>query len=73
MAIHILRYDYRSEQDKVPTLDELNLKLRLPGNFGNLEVFSPSDAPQVELEVSDDLYHLALKNIPLYSIILLKV
>ena len=58
VAIHILRYDCRSEQNKVPTLDELNLKLRLPGSFGNLEVFSPSDAPEVRLEVSGDLHLL---------------
>jgi hypothetical protein len=71
-AIHILRYDYDSQQDKVPELDELNFKLRLPGNFGSLEVFSPSEPPQATLEVSGDIYHLKLKNIPLYSIILLK-
>jgi hypothetical protein len=72
VAIHILLYDYRSEQDKVPMLDELNLKLRVPGKFDRLEVFSPSDAPHVQLEVSGDLHHLALKSIPLYTIILLK-
>jgi hypothetical protein len=72
VAVHILRYDYDSQQDKVPDLEELNLKLRLPGEFGRLEVFSPCEPPQVELEVSDDVHQLRLKNIPLYSIILLK-
>jgi hypothetical protein len=56
----------------VPALDELTLDLRLPGSFGSLEVFSPGEPPQAELEVSGDLPRLALKNIPLYSIILLK-
>jgi hypothetical protein len=72
VAIHIIRYDYDSQQDKVLALDELNLKLRLPGSFSSLEVFSPSEPPQAKLEVSGDVYHLALKNIPLYSIVLLK-
>jgi hypothetical protein len=72
VAIHLLRYDYDSQQDKVPSLDELNLKLRLSATFTSLEVFSPCEPPQAELEVSDTIHHLALKNIPLYSILLLK-
>jgi hypothetical protein len=72
VAIHILRYDYDSKQDKVPTLDELNLELRLPGNFGSPKVFSPGEPPQIELDVLGDVYRLALKNIPLYSIVLLE-
>jgi hypothetical protein len=72
VAIHLLRYDYDSQQDKVPSLDELNLKLRLSATFSSLEVFSPCEPPQAELEVSDTIHHLVLKNIPLYSILLLK-
>src|SRR3569832_1638162 len=52
VAIHILRYDYDSQQDKVLALDELSLKFRLPAEgFGSLEVFSPSEPPQAELKV----------------------
>ena len=72
IAIHILRYDYDSQQDKVSALNELNLDLRLSKIFEALEVFAPDEPPQVILEVSDGLHHLALKNIPLYSIVLLK-
>lgn len=72
VAVHILRYDYNAQQDQVPVLDELNLDLRLPGNFGSLEVFGPGEPPQAQLEISGDLPRIALKNIPLYSIILLK-
>jgi hypothetical protein len=72
VAIHILRYDYDSQQDRVPVLAELKLDLRLPGNFGSLEVFSPSEPPQANLEVSGNLPRVVLKNLPLYSIILLK-
>ena len=72
VAIHVLRYDYNSAQDQVTTLDELNLDLRLPERFGSLEVFSPGEPPQAELEVSGESPRIALKNIPLYSIVLLK-
>ena len=72
VAVHILRYDYNAQQDQVPALNELNLDLRLPGKFSSLEVFSPGEPPQAELEMSGELPRLALKNIPLYSIILLK-
>jgi hypothetical protein len=72
VAIHVLRYDYDSQQDQAPALDELNLDLRLPGNLGSLEVFSPGESPQAELRASGATYRLSLKNLPLYSIILLK-
>ncbi|HEX5941146.1 MAG TPA: hypothetical protein VFY66_02660, partial [Anaerolineales bacterium] len=73
VAIHILRYDYDSQHDQVPTLDEVTLDLRLPGNFGSLEVFSPGEPPEAKLEVSGESPRVMLKNVPLYSIVLLKV
>ena len=72
VAIHILRYDHDPQQDQVPTLEDLQIDLRLPGTFASLEVFAPKDPPQATLEVSGDLPRIALKNTPLYSIILLK-
>ena len=72
VAVHILRYDYDAERDEMPLLGELNMDLRLPGTFHNLEVFSPGELPEAQLEGSDGSYHLTLKNLPLYSIILLR-
>lgn len=72
IAVHILRYDYDAQRDRVPALDELNLDLHLPGNFHDLEVFSPGEPPQADLQFEGDLPRLALKNLPLYSIIFLK-
>lgn len=72
VAIHILRYDYDAERDQVPSLDELSLDLRLPGDFHVLEVFSPGELSKTQLESVDRNYHLTLRNLPLYSIILLK-
>jgi hypothetical protein len=72
VAIHLLRYDYDSQKDQVPVLDELTLDLRLPERFRNVEVFSPSEPPQVQFNDSGVSPRLQLKNVPLYSIILLK-
>lgn len=70
VAIHIIRYDYDSEKDLVPNLDELDVELSLPGNYANAEVFAPNEVPTAEVEtISDGLYTLTLKNIPLYSIV----
>jgi hypothetical protein len=72
LAIHRLRYDFSFEEDRVPQLDELNLDLHLRGVFNTLEVFSPGEPPQAMLEASEDTHHIRLKNVPLYSILLLK-
>jgi hypothetical protein len=72
VAIHILRYDYSSQLDQVPVLDEMNLDLRLTGNFSSVEVFAPGVLPEAALNVSDGQHSLSLTNVPLYSIILLK-
>ena len=72
LAVHILRYDYDAQRDQVSALEEMHLDLRLPDMFSNLDVFSPGEPPQVELESSGDSPRLTLKNLPLYSIVLLK-
>ena len=72
VAVHILRYDYDSRRDQVPALDELTIDLRLDGKFNDLDVFSPGEPPQAELEASGESPRIRLKNIPLYSIFLLK-
>ncbi|HEX2989027.1 MAG TPA: alpha-amylase family protein [Anaerolineales bacterium] len=45
LAVHILRYDYNSQQDQVQIIDELTLDLHLPGNFSTAEVFAPGVLP----------------------------
>ncbi len=73
LAIHLIRYAYDFEKDRVPNVAQLDLELSLPGDFNSLEVFAPNDVPDAKLEtISDGLYHLELKNVPLYSVILLK-
>jgi hypothetical protein len=73
IAVHIIRYDYDPETDQLPNLEELDLELRIPGEFNRVEVFAPKDTPQVEFEtISDGLHVAKLKDVPLYSIVILK-
>ena len=73
VAIHIIRYDYDPGQDQVPDLVALDFELNLRGKFGSVEAFAPGQSPKAELEtILDGLYHLKLRNVPLYSIVLLK-
>jgi hypothetical protein len=73
IAIHIIRYDYDFKKDEIPDLEELDLELNLPGNFDSVEVFAASGSPRAELAViADGLYHLNVKELPLYSIIVVK-
>lgn len=73
VALHIIRYDYDFEKDQVPILPALEFELNLPRKFGSVEVFAPGELPKAEFETFlDGLYHLKLRNLPLYSIVLLK-
>lgn len=72
LAVHLLRYDYDFQTDQLPPLEELRLDLRLADSIGTAEIFCPGDPPEAQLEVFEDLTRLVMKNIPLYSIILLK-
>jgi hypothetical protein len=73
VALHIIRYDYDAETDQVPALEGLDLELRLSGSFAGVEVFAPGESPEAEFgTTSENLHHVRLKNIPLYSIVLLK-
>ena len=70
-AVHLIRYDYDNAQDSLPALPELDLELRLPVAFGKVEVFSPGGELAASLEVSGPVHRLSLRDVPLYSILLL--
>ena len=72
VAVHIMRYDYDPEADRVPTAPELTLELRLPGSFWNASVFSPNAMPPASMESSAGLYRVTLHDVPLYCIVLLE-
>jgi hypothetical protein len=70
-AVHLLRYDFDRTLDRLPDLPELELELRLPAQFGNMEVYIPAGALSASLQVSGQVHRLSLQDLPLYSILLL--
>lgn len=71
-AVHIIRYDYDSAADAVTTLPELTLNLRLAGEWTSAEVFCPNGSPSVTMEQAYSRVHLELKDVPLYTVVLLR-
>jgi hypothetical protein len=70
-AVHLLRYDFDRTLDRLPDLPELELELRLPAQFGNVDVYSPAGELFASLQVSGQVHRLSLQDLPLYSILLL--
>jgi hypothetical protein len=71
-AVHLIRYAYDAALDRVPALPELTLDLRLLGRYTEAEAISPGDGFEASLRIDGDRHHLSLRNVPLYSIVLLK-
>ncbi len=71
-AIHLIRYDYDESRDCVPPLAEVTLDLRLPEQFSAIEVYSPDNVAHASLTIAEDVHRVTLRDVPLYSIVLLK-
>jgi len=71
-AIHIIRYDYNESLDAVPVLPELKLTVRLPRHFRMAKAFSPEGTLEASVLTQGELHHLTLRNVPLYSVVLLQ-
>ena len=71
-AIHLIRYDYDEERDAVPTLPKLSLDVRLPGRFERLTTHTPSGDMHGDLTVDGDVHRLVLRDVPLYSVVVLE-
>jgi hypothetical protein len=75
VALHLIRYDYDEERDEVPVLPELALQLRLPRWYRHAFAFTPSGEMGVRLGVSlhnRGMHRLELRDVPLYSVVLLQ-
>jgi hypothetical protein len=70
-AIHLIRYDYDESQDRVPVLPELAIDLRLPRRFTALTAYGPGRAPAATLAAAGEMHRLTLRDVPLYSVLLL--
>jgi hypothetical protein len=71
-TVHLIRYDYDAERDRVPLLPELTMRLRLPTWFSGLSCFSPGEELAGALEADGEWHRLRLRNVPLYGVALLK-
>lgn len=75
VAIHIIRYDYDEEGDEVPILPELTLRFRLPRWYRHAFPFTPSGEMGAHLGMSwheRGMHRLELRDVPLYSVVLLQ-
>jgi hypothetical protein len=71
-AVHIIRYAYDQAADRVPELPELNLALRLPRTFTQVEVHAPGGEVRAELKVDGQTHRVRLEAVPVYCIVQLK-
>jgi hypothetical protein len=68
VAVHLIRYDYDEQADRVPALDRLTLDIRLPRAFGSVRAFDPTGRMRAGLEPTDDGVRLALSDVGVYGI-----
>ena len=68
-AIHLIRYDYDEDADRVPPLDKLVLEVRLPFEPGDVESFSPGGGLIADAESAPDGVRITLRQVPVYGIV----
>jgi hypothetical protein len=71
-AVHILRYDYDEERDEVTVLPKLEMDIRIDGDFRMAKVFSPVGEVELTQNRKNETYHLTLRNVPVYCVVLLQ-
>jgi hypothetical protein len=69
VAIHLIRYDYCEEEDRVPGLDELALTVRLPEGFESVTCHDPAGQMTGRVERDGESHRVTLRNVPLYGIV----
>ena len=75
VAVHLIRYDYDPELDAVPILPELVLRIRLPRWYRHAHAFAPTGGMRARLGMSwheRGMHRLELRDVPLYSVTLLR-
>ena len=75
VAVHLIRYDYDPELDTVPILPELVLRIRLPRWYRHAHAFAPTGGMRARLGMSwheRGMHRLELRDVPLYSVTLLR-
>jgi len=68
-ALHLIRYDYDEDADRVPPLDGLVLDVRLPFESGDVRAFSPDEGFVAAGEPAPGGVRLTLGQVPVYGIV----
>jgi hypothetical protein len=68
-ALHLIRYDYDEDADRVPPLERLVLDVRLPFEPGDAEAFSPDGELTAAAEPAAESVRLTLRQVPVYGIV----
>ncbi len=72
-AVHLIRYDYDHAADCVPVLDELHVSVRIERPFRMVDVVAPGGHEMTARLVKRGRTHgFELRNVPLYSVLLLR-
>jgi hypothetical protein len=74
-AVHVIRYDYDEEQDRVPRIDRMHIDLRLSRPFRMVKTFSPAGEVGARLTYSREvreMHRIELDDVPLYTVALLQ-
>jgi hypothetical protein len=69
IAVHLLRYDYDEDADGVPPLAGLELRVRLPEGLARCRAVTPGGEIPATAAETDGAYTLALRDVPLYTVI----
>jgi hypothetical protein len=71
-AVHLIRYDFDTQQDRTPPLPEFTIELRLSEQFGRISVHSPGGVMTGAVESDGLIHRIQLRDVPLYGIALLE-
>jgi hypothetical protein len=74
-AIHVIRYDYDEQRDRVPVLDRMQLDVRLSRPFRSAKALSPLGEVGCRLTFSRErreMHRIELEDVPLYFVVLLQ-
>jgi hypothetical protein len=70
-ALHVIRYDHDEQVDETTSLDRMELDVRVPFEVSSCEVVDPHGQAKLEWEADGSLVRLRLRDVPLYTIVVL--
>jgi LmbE family N-acetylglucosaminyl deacetylase len=72
VAVHLIRYDYDRAADEIPLLDDVELEIELEATYGSVESYGAPKPPVVDFAHRGRSHLLHLRDVPLYSVLVLR-